>query len=494
MLTNTLEKAIETANLEEVDKLIAEGVRFDTGQAVELTTRLQSGKPLDVDIERQERHKSPLIILRELLVTAASDGCVNLCNWCLSMGVNANAGLLDGEGKTPLFYAARYGHLHIVQLLLNHGADPNLRDLLLRSPLNRAAKEGYSDIATYLIEHGANIKNGWNSRNIPSKAIIAAHIIKRDKPRNAIIQCEYDADAIWHGTPLHLAAAFGHIEVMDILLNAGIPIDVLDKEKETPLRWAANKERRSAVAFLISRGANAAIQDNNNLSPRDFIINKGLFTGRQMILWHNQEEAIRYENPDMDSQTFFKYVASYANKLGVTLIIRQQGYLAEWAEFWKKLWLLIRPPKGFSEMPGIRRGMETLDFFEFIRTGSWIYPFLGGGYYFHYDKQYSALRITIPSWSGFFSSGDALISAHLYAYLFLATEDLYQKGVTRQNGSQLIAFLNDTRVQPDGSILINPFEDQSIPTKERLKEIEDLALNELEIPRSVFELMRSGKR
>lgn len=83
----------------------------------------------------------------------------------------------DGEVQfwTPLAYAASFGHLDIVQMLLSHGA--NVNGMRYRayefpgtpvSPLSRAVKGGWTDIVTVLLDHGANISfansNGMTDR------------------------------------------------------------------------------------------------------------------------------------------------------------------------------------------------------------------------------------------------------------------------------------------------------------------------------------------
>lgn len=68
--------------------------------------------------------------------------------------------LQDNRGQTPLFYAARYGHLPVVEELLRNGADPNLADKDGDVPLLWA--DGWK-VYKMLIDNGANI-NVVNSR------------------------------------------------------------------------------------------------------------------------------------------------------------------------------------------------------------------------------------------------------------------------------------------------------------------------------------------
>lgn len=72
---------------------------------------------------------------------------------------------LDSARTSPLCYAARAGHLHLVRLLLAHGADPNLPEDL--APDGRALFEAccanHPEVAALLLEHGANPNAGLDS-------------------------------------------------------------------------------------------------------------------------------------------------------------------------------------------------------------------------------------------------------------------------------------------------------------------------------------------
>ncbi|MFN0056133.1 MAG: ankyrin repeat domain-containing protein [Planctomycetales bacterium] len=72
---------------------------------------------------------------------------------------------LDSARVSPLSYAAREGHLHLVRLLLEHGADPNTPEDA--APNGRALFEAccrnHFQVAELLLEHGANPNAGTDS-------------------------------------------------------------------------------------------------------------------------------------------------------------------------------------------------------------------------------------------------------------------------------------------------------------------------------------------
>lgn len=72
---------------------------------------------------------------------------------------------LDSSRVSPLSYASREGYAHIVQLLLEHGADPNIPEEL--APHGRALFEAcggnHYEVAEILLRHGANPNAGVDS-------------------------------------------------------------------------------------------------------------------------------------------------------------------------------------------------------------------------------------------------------------------------------------------------------------------------------------------
>jgi ankyrin repeat protein len=72
---------------------------------------------------------------------------------------------LNSARVSPLSYAAREGHLHIVRRLLEHGADPNTPEDAAPHgrALFEACRENHLQVAELLLEHGANPNAGTDS-------------------------------------------------------------------------------------------------------------------------------------------------------------------------------------------------------------------------------------------------------------------------------------------------------------------------------------------
>ncbi|CAE7730766.1 RIPK4 [Symbiodinium sp. KB8] len=132
-------------------------------------------------------------------------------------------------GRTPLHYAAWYGHFEVVQLLLEAwptGAEAV--DKYGRTPLSDAAWSGHVEVLQVLLEAWPN----------GAKAV-----------------------DIGGWTPLHVAARNGHLQVVQLLLDAWPGgIEAVDSLGSTPLHDAARSGQFQTVQLLLEawpKGAEA---------------------------------------------------------------------------------------------------------------------------------------------------------------------------------------------------------------------------------------------
>ena len=132
------------------------------------------------------------------------------------------------EGFTPLALAAHFGHLEVLRLLIDRGADVNrvATHRLAVTPLHAALFGRQVDAALLLIERGADVTlarggSGW----------------KR---------------AGW--TALHYAAGMGFRTLVQPLLDRGADPSRPDEEGKTPLDVAIDANHSGIADVLRSRG------------------------------------------------------------------------------------------------------------------------------------------------------------------------------------------------------------------------------------------------
>jgi hypothetical protein len=99
---------------------------------------------------------------------------------------NINVNVKDVYGMTPLHEAAINGHVEIVRLLLQNGADVNSKSNIGMTTLHFAAINGHVDILHLLVENGADLEaqnnDGWRALHyavVNSRLPIIQELISR---------------------------------------------------------------------------------------------------------------------------------------------------------------------------------------------------------------------------------------------------------------------------------------------------------------------------
>lgn len=178
----------------------------------------------------------------------------------LSMGADPN--IRGRKGATALWYAALSGRAEIVQLLVDHRADLNVQEEVARSSLlDSAASLGHIDVVEVLLEAGADVAitsptgTPLHSAAFAQRADVAALLLRYGAEVNAVD----DNDV----TPLHLAAAAsagenertGRTATADLLLTHGARVNTVVCDRMTPLDAAVYVGDMEMADFLVRHGA-----------------------------------------------------------------------------------------------------------------------------------------------------------------------------------------------------------------------------------------------
>lgn len=127
-------------------------------------------------------------------------------------------------------------------------------------------------------------------------------------------------------TALMLASFNGHTEVAELLLNAGAPIDSVDKIKRTALMYASSGPNAVTVAMLVKRGANVNLTDGEqNWTPLMFACAEGNTEVARILLGAGA-------NPnaiDSDGDTSLKFAQSKGFKEIAEMITAAQARAAK---------------------------------------------------------------------------------------------------------------------------------------------------------------------
>ena len=208
----------------------------------------------------------------------------------LANRVGEHEGYYLGAGA-PLSNAAATGRMDIVQLLLDHGADPNLREEQYAprgKALYQAVYHGHYDIAKLLLERGAFpnppvessgsalwVSREWRPDKRMEELLLSYGATPEpERPADDWPTREYNWLRI---SPLHTAARDGDVPKAKLLLDAGADLNARDDHiSSTPLGWAAKFGQLKMVKFLRKRGAPPSLPDDPPwATPRAWALKRG---------------------------------------------------------------------------------------------------------------------------------------------------------------------------------------------------------------------------
>ena len=144
----------------------------------------------------------------------------------LEKGANVNVRI--GYFDTALMFASYDGLIEIAQLLLEKGANPNVQDNKGQTALMWASRRGHKEIARLLLEKGAN-----------------PHI-QDNKGYTALM---------W-------ASQKGYKEIVQMLLEKGANVNAKNDRGETALMWASRRGHKEIAQLLLEKGANVNVKNN----------------------------------------------------------------------------------------------------------------------------------------------------------------------------------------------------------------------------------------
>jgi ankyrin repeat protein len=242
----------------------------------------------------------------------------------------------------PLTNAAGKGHLEIVRLLLERGADPNLREEGIAPrghALYAAAANKHYEIAKLLLEHGA-----YPNPPVESSADALSRAISNDDQPMVDLLCSYGAARsmelmAYDGDVRTAAAALAANPLLandvDALANAAgegkeaFVRLLLRYQPDLPQRvvfpgWVVSGKTREVNELLLTHGMNPSQRDWLGVTPLHQLARKGDVETAEWFIDHGADLHARDE--DICS-TPLGWAAKYGQKPMVELLLRRGARL-----------------------------------------------------------------------------------------------------------------------------------------------------------------------
>ena len=181
----------------------------EEGRVLDVENYLNNGK---VDVDRKGKYGC-----ETSLHGACQNGHIDVVKLLLDHGANIEMAKFD---ETPLFIACEYGHHSIAALLLDRGA--NINPCTEKNPLHESCSQGHENIVRLLLEHGAD--------------------------PNATCRNTFGSNG---DTPLHVACEKDREECVEELLRFGADFDRNNKSSKTPLDVAKEMGNNKIVGLLL---------------------------------------------------------------------------------------------------------------------------------------------------------------------------------------------------------------------------------------------------
>ena len=172
----------------------------------------------------------------EELMLACEQGDTLKIEWLVSRGIDLHTQFDKDEysGLTAIHIGAMWGHVNIVQTLLDCGASIEEPSRGMQRPLHVAALRGQVSMVDFLIRRGAQV----------------------------------DAQDTNETQPIHEAAKSHALGVLDALTKAGATADCSNRFGYQPLHYASMEAGYSAIIrSLCKRGANIEAKTSNGSRP-----------------------------------------------------------------------------------------------------------------------------------------------------------------------------------------------------------------------------------
>uniref|UniRef100_T1ISP3 Uncharacterized protein n=1 Tax=Strigamia maritima TaxID=126957 RepID=T1ISP3_STRMM len=213
---------------------------------------------------------------------AAEKSHYDVMDLLLKQGAKVNA--LDGLGQSILHKCALEGDIQACRILLSYGVDPSIVSLQGYT----AAQVATESVQKLFLENPSN--GGADVENQLLEAAKAGDLTLTKKLLDAhphLVNCR-DLEGR-HSTPLHFAAGYNRVGVVDFLLQHGADVHARDKGGLVPLHNACSYGHYEVTELLVEHGASVNVTDLWKFTPLHEATAKGKYEIVKLLLKHGAD-------------------------------------------------------------------------------------------------------------------------------------------------------------------------------------------------------------
>ena len=179
----------------------------------------------------------------------------------------ADVNMLDFKTCTPLHYAVKERHVTCADTLIGSGALVDARDYRGMAPLLHLFNSDNTAMINLLLQGNASVDvQDEDGRTALSRAVEVGNepVVQLLLQKSGTCVNLKDKNGV---TPLHLAAAFKLLQLVEMLIQASAELNARNVWNATPLHYAAYAGAPEIVSRLLEAGADPKLTDTDGRLP-----------------------------------------------------------------------------------------------------------------------------------------------------------------------------------------------------------------------------------